>query len=180
MTTPSEIERRRAANRKSYARPEARAARKARYLRDRQDPLKVAAQRVRVKVWDTRNKDRRRTWNVQYRKHLRRTDPWWALRNRLSARIWFALVSGKGKKAAKTQELIGCTVEQLQAHIESKFTDGMSWEKLLAGEIHIDHIKPCALFDLTNPAEQKACFHFTNLQPLWAGNNLTKGAKYAK
>lgn len=47
-----------------------------------------------------------------------------------------------------------------------------------SGEWHIDHIKPCASFDLTDPEEQKECFHYTNLQPLWAKDNLNKGAKY--
>ncbi len=46
------------------------------------------------------------------------------------------------------------------------------------GERHIDHIKPCAEFDLNNPEEQKKCFHFSNLQPLWAEENISKGAKY--
>jgi len=52
----------------------------------------------------------------------------------------------------------------------------MTWEN--HGEWHIDHIKPCSLFNLLNEDEQKKCFHYTNLQPLWASENLSKGCKY--
>ena len=52
----------------------------------------------------------------------------------------------------------------------------MTVEKFMTGEIHIDHIKPCASFDLTDPAQQKECFNYKNLQPLWAFDNISKGA----
>lgn len=52
----------------------------------------------------------------------------------------------------------------------------MSWKKYLEGGIHIDHKIPCKLFDLTKPEEQKKCFHYTNLQPLWELDNLRKGS----
>ena len=54
--------------------------------------------------------------------------------------------------------------------------NGMCWEKL-GKEIHIDHIIPCCSFDLVNEEKQKKCFHYTNLQPLWAKDNLSKGGK---
>ena len=60
-------------------------------------------------------------------------------------------------------------------HIEKQFKPGMSWAKM--SEIHIDHIKPCVSFDLTDPEQQRKCFHFSNLQPLWAIDNLKKGAR---
>ena len=72
-------------------------------------------------------------------------------------------------KSASTIELLGCTPEHARFHIESQFTDGMTWDN-----IHIDHIQPCASFDLEDPIEQQRCFHYTNLQPLFAEDNLRK------
>lgn len=54
----------------------------------------------------------------------------------------------------------------------------MSWENRGNFGWHVDHIKPCASFDLTKPEEQAKCFHYTNLQPLWARENIAKGDKY--
>jgi hypothetical protein len=72
----------------------------------------------------------------------------------------------------KTRDFLGCTDEFLQKYLISKFSDGMTVENY--GEWHIDHIKPCSSFDLTDPEQQKLCFHYTNLQPLWAEENLIK------
>lgn len=78
-------------------------------------------------------------------------------------------------KSARTQELIGCSVEYLLKHLESQFKEGMTWENY--GEWHIDHIIPCASFDFTKANEQRKCFHYTNLQPLWADENYRKSDK---
>jgi len=75
-------------------------------------------------------------------------------------------------KSDSTLALIGCTPEELKNHLESQFKDGMSWENY--GEWHIDHIVPCISYDLTNKKDQRKCFNFTNLQPLWAEDNLRK------
>jgi len=103
-------------------------------------------------------------------------------RKKLSTRVRCALKKQKTgliKKHGTTYELLGCTIEYFREYFKSKFTRGMSWKKLCLGKIHIDHIKPCASFDLTKKSEQKKCFHYTNLQPLWAKDNLRKGAKIA-
>jgi len=78
-------------------------------------------------------------------------------------------------RTTKFYDLIGTNVYQLKSHLESKFTDGMSWENY--GEWHIDHITPCSSFDLTDPDQQRECFNYTNLQPLWAKDNLSKSNK---
>lgn len=72
-------------------------------------------------------------------------------------------------------ELIGCPMVWLEAHLESLFAPCMTWGN--HGKVwHIDHIKPCAKFDLTDPEQQRICFHWTNLQPLFAADNIRKGA----
>ena len=54
----------------------------------------------------------------------------------------------------------------------------MTWENHTPTGWHVDHIIPCAAFDLSKPEEQRKCFHYTNLQPLWAIDNIRKGATY--
>lgn len=81
----------------------------------------------------------------------------------------------KGTKSAGTMELLGCSAEEFQKHISSQFTKGMSWDNY--GDWHIDHIRPVASFDMTDPKQQRECFHWTNLQPLWAMDNWKK-SKY--
>jgi hypothetical protein len=74
-------------------------------------------------------------------------------------------------------ELIGCGVSELMAHLAAQFQPGMSWENHGRNGWHVDHIVPCSHFDLTDPAEQKRCFHFSNLQPLWEADNIRKSNK---
>jgi len=73
-------------------------------------------------------------------------------------------------------ELLGCSKEQLEEFIISKFTEKMSLQNY--GEWEMDHIKPLASFNLNNIDEVKKCFHYTNLQPLWLKDNRSKGARY--
>ena len=82
----------------------------------------------------------------------------------------------KGQKSLPTMFLIGCEIDYLIYHLQSQFTDGMTWANY--GDWHIDHIKPCAKFDLSKTSEQLKCFNYTNLQPLWAEDNLRKYDKY--
>lgn len=96
-----------------------------------------------------------------------------SLRNRIHKLI----KRNKGIKKCKTHKLLGCTVWELRSHLESLFSLGMSWSNYGIKGWHIDHIIPCISFDLTKEEEQKKCFHYTNLQPLWAIDNMKKGAK---
>jgi hypothetical protein len=72
-------------------------------------------------------------------------------------------------------ELVGCTRENLISHLEAQFLLGMTWENYGRHGWHIDHIKPCAFFDLSDINQAKECFNYQNLQPLWALDNHRKG-----
>ena len=84
----------------------------------------------------------------------------------------------RNSKSSKTFDLLGCDIAFLKQYLESKFKDGMCWENYGFKVWHIDHIKPCSLFDFKNIEDQKQCFHYTNLQPLSAIDNLIKGKKW--
>lgn len=97
----------------------------------------------------------------------------------LSKRILSAIKNQYGIKAVTTIKLLGCDIETIRKYLESKFQDGMSWENhgKGSGKWNIDHIIPCAAFDLTKEEEQRKCFHYSNLQPLWEIDNLIKSDK---
>ncbi len=150
------------------------------------------------KNYRTSNKDKILNYKKQnraklnkYRKELKLRNPTYAISEKVRCRIHKALKSKDLTKTLSTAELTGCSIKFLKEYLESKFTTGMSWENYGQCGWHIDHIKPCASFNLSNLEEQKTCFHYTNLQPLWATKsiammygelndytgNLEKGAK---
>ena len=73
-------------------------------------------------------------------------------------------------------EYVGCDVDTLREHLEKQFLPDMTWEN--QGKWHIDHRKPCAVFDLNKEEERHQCFHYTNLQPLWGPDNLYKSDQH--
>jgi len=117
------------------------------------------------------NKEKLRAYHKE-----RRKNPRWKLLGNFRSRITIALKDSK--KADHSVELLGCTPNELKAYLESKFTDGMTFDNYGKYGWHIDHIKPCSSFDLSDPKQQKECFHYTNLQPLWAKDNYSKGSHY--
>lgn len=83
-----------------------------------------------------------------------------------------------GVNFSKTiRELSGCSLQDLRQHLESQWKPGMTWENYGYEGWHIDHKRPCASFNLLDLAQQRQCFHYTNLQPLWAIDNFTKRDK---
>lgn len=106
----------------------------------------------------------------------RKDSPRYMLECRLRRRMTGALRRSGADKAQRTNVLIGCTSDFLRQYIESKFKSGMCWER--KSEIHIDHIRPVSSFDLFDVDQQRECFHYTNLQPLWAKDNLRKGNRH--
>ena len=126
---------------------------------------KNASQRKRNKRPEYKKKRRARE-NKQYH-----TDPLYRIKKILRARLRHAL---KGKnKSAKTMTLLGCSYTHAKDHLEKQFLPGMTWEN--QGKWHIDHMMPCASFDLSDPEQQRRCCHYTNLQPMWGTENISKG-----
>lgn len=165
----------------------------------RQDPELMAKHKEFCKRWYAQNRDyarkkdkerydrakndrealmHRRNRKKEYQRHRRKQDPQFKIANNLRRRMGEALRKGYGKKSGGTLELVGCSWAELKSHLESQFTDGMSWENYGRTGWHVDHIKPCAFFDLTIDEQQKECFHYTNLQPLWAEDNIKKSDHY--
>lgn len=116
-----------------------------------------------------RGLQKKREWQARMMSNIH-----FRLTKNLRGRIYVALK--RGIKSDTTMNLLGCSIEQFKSHIENQFTGGMTWGNM--GQWHLDHKKPCSKFDLTKESEQRICFHFTNIQPLWWEDNLKKGANY--
>jgi hypothetical protein len=95
----------------------------------------------------------------------------------LRTRLIAVIKNKDAKKSNKTMTLLGCSLEFFKKYIENQFKKGMTWENHSKYGWHLDHIKPCSSFDLTDSEQQKICFHYTNFQPLWWRDNLIKGSK---
>lgn len=105
-----------------------------------------------------------------------KTEPQFKIKKILRVRLTKALERPATSKSTDTMTLLGCSIDDFKKHIEQKFQPGMSWEN--QGKTwHVDHILPCASFDLTQPEQQRACFSYLNIQPLFAEDNLRKGSK---
>jgi len=127
-----------------------------------------------VRKWKKKNPERNKELWIKANKK-RRLSPTYKLSCALSGSIWRALKSGKCKKHWET--LVNYTLQDLITHLESKFKDGMSWENY--GKWHIDHKKPISSFNFSSyeDPEFEECWALTNLQPLWASENISKGVK---
>ena len=136
--------------------------------------IDVEKAKSKQKVYYEENKEKIIVKTTNYTRRKYREDLNFRLLTICRSRVTLAL---KGKaKSKNTLQLIGGSVENLKKYLESQFTEGMTWDN--HGKWHIDHIKPCAVFDFTVKEQQNECFHYTNLQPLWAEDNMRKSAKY--
>lgn len=138
--------------------------------------------RERQKHKTPTEREAHRKYHRQWSANARRTDINLRLRVSLRGRFRMAFQNSSGKKTDSVLKLLGCSIPDFRIYIESKFDVGMSWENYGRGhdKWHLDHIVPCAIFDLTNPEHQSRCFHFSNYQPLWEPQNLSKGAKFTE
>jgi len=148
-----------------YAKPEVRARRS---KRNSSDAAKAQKRKYLARPETKALKAKRRRERLA-------NDPAYAITRRLRTRMSHAIHAAQAGKAATSAALLGCTAEFLKVYTESKFLPGMTWNNRHLW--HIDHRVPCAKFDMLDPEQQKQCFHYTNLQPLWAEDNYRKGDK---
>jgi hypothetical protein len=125
------------------------------------------------KLWRNKNIKSINLKRQKYIKSKRETDPLFKMRQNLSNRTTIAFKVNRWNKKSKTQEMLGADYHTVFNHIQSKFKKGMSWDN--HGEWHFDHIVPLASAK-TEDELIKLC-HYTNLQPLWAEENIRKGSK---
>lgn len=130
----------------------------------------------KAKQWNKDNKDAARQnlreyiKNSNYYKQRYRNDIQFRLKVILRNRIRQSIKTDT--KVGSAVKDLGCSIEELKVHLESKFQPGMSWSNI--GEWHIDHIVPLSSFDLTNREQFLRACHYTNLQPLWSLDNIAK------
>ena len=131
----------------------------------------------RVMEYQKNNKEKYQAKKLASHKKRRETDMEFNLKLRLRRRMNGAMHSADATATASTMELLGCKPSELRAHLQSQFVPGMSWDNY--GDWEVDHIRPCVSFDLTDSEQQRECFHFSNLQPLWREVNRSKGGRMA-
>jgi hypothetical protein len=110
----------------------------------------------------------KRGWKYQ------KDNPHLRIRSRLSSRLKECMLKAGKQKANSILKYLGCTPKELRDHLSSQFQTGMTWDNYGVFGWHIDHIIPCASFDLTKEEHIHVCFHYTNLQPLWQMDNSLK------
>ena len=115
-------------------------------------------------------------WMNNYISNKRKNDLQFKLLTNLRTRIHTALK--QNYKSGHTIELLGCTIPELKNHLEKQFRFGMTWKNYGMFGWHIDHIKPLIKFDLSKKSEQLKACHYSNLQPLWAKENIIKSDNY--
>lgn len=137
----------------------------------------VVERKKYIQQWNNDNKEHVNKYKRDYERKRRAEDPKYRLGIRTRTAVWQLLKERNITKTNKTFALLGYTIEELMNHLESLFTDGMTWDNY--GEWHVDHKKPMTLFDFTSTDDEgfKECWKLDNLQPLWANENLSKGSR---
>jgi len=114
-----------------------------------------------------------------YVRNRKKVDLNYKIKCKLYLKLWMVLKTGNKKqnKIPGYEKLFGCNKEFLKQHLEAQFKEGMSWDNHSLTGWQIDHIIPASCFDLTDIEQQRKCFHYSNLQPLWVEENREKGNK---
>lgn len=121
------------------------------------------------------NSDSIKKRNLKYQKEQYGKNINYRLRSIVRSRLNHVF-RGKIKPDSVIRSL-GCTIKQLKTYLEAQFQPGMTWDNYGRHGWHIDHIMPLSSFDLTDPGQFREACHYTNLQPLWAKDNLQKACK---
>tara|TARA_Y100001973_G_C5133662_1_gene299152 strand:+ start:325 stop:933 length:609 start_codon:yes stop_codon:yes gene_type:complete len=132
---------------------------------------------AKTKAWYEANKEKVLAYRIDYDKKRYKEDPVYRLLKNMRGGMW-SVLSGR-TKSSHTMEYVGMSPDELMNYLENKFTEGMTRDNY--GEWHVDHIRPLASFDFTGPDREEQlhiAWSYTNLQPLWAKDNLSKGATY--
>lgn len=125
--------------------------------------------------WSAKNIEKRRLYNRNWAAKKSASSIQFRIAQNMRRRVRWAVASAKAHKAGKFHDLLGCSMMEFMRHMEAGFVPGMSWENY--GQWHVDHKVPCDSFDLSEEENQRKCFHYSNLQPLWAIDNMRKGNK---
>ena len=170
---------------KEFARLKRKALRKAVYQKNRKkDNARSRAyheqhkeeRRAYNRAYHEQHKEERRAYMAEYARNRRHKDPLYNFfHNIRSQAVRVVKQVGLGKKPTNTFKWVGCSPEELKAHIESLFQEGMTWNNYGKHGWHVDHIRPVSSF---KPEEWDQINHYTNLQPLWAEDNISKSNKY--
>jgi len=122
------------------------------------------------KKYRIKHKNKLNKQHNEARKRRLKNDINFRIRYNLRVRLFKAL--HRNQKTKTTIDLLGCSIDFFKGWIENQFQAGMTWDNY--GKWEIDHIIPCASFDMSKEEEQTKCFHYTNLQPLWELDNIRK------
>ena len=131
---------------------------------------------LKQKGWYHKNREKRCAYMNNYVKERRDKDIQFKISSVLRSR--FRQAVKKNHKTGSAIKKLGCSIIELKSYLESKFLIGMTWDNYGLYGWHIDHIKPLSAFDLSDEKETLEACHYTNLQPLWAKDNLSKGDRY--
>lgn len=129
----------------------------------------------RTSEYYQKNKKRRNEYQLKRHHERMKSDPLYVLKKRYRSRTRKLFRNKKSVKISSSMSFLGCTAEEFTKYFESKFTEGMTWDKVFSGDIHIDHIIPIS--SATTVEDLIKLSHFSNLQPLWAMDNLKKSNK---
>lgn len=150
---------------------------KTKYLSVRRTPERRERNRLATTKYRAANHEKLKAHIAGQKRDRLRSDPAFYLAVMARNRIYDALKRARISKSDRSKRLVGCSWAELRTHIQSKFLKGMTWSNM--GKVwHIDHIVPVSNFDLTTQDQQRLCFHYTNLQPLWGQENRSKGNRF--